>query len=238
MRQPHLPGGACVSLALVRLLQLTSPTLPVGAYTYSQGLEFAIDSGLVKTEAQVGEWIGDALTGAFGGFELPLLARLLEAWQAGDDAVLAELNALCLASRETAELRAETAQMGYSLVRLLVALPAFATLPGWAPRLLRVAEPAFPVAWAAAAAAWRIDTDAALAGYAWAWLENAVMAAVKAVPLGQAAGQRLLAGLAERVPAQVVAALAAPRDVWSNFQPGLAIASSRHETQYSRLFRS
>lgn len=227
-----------MSLALVRLLQLTSPTLPVGAYTYSQGLEFAIDSGLVKTEAQVGEWIADALAGAVGGFELPLLARLMEAWTGGDTLRVSTLNALCLASRETAELRAETVQMGYSLVRLLVDLPAFASLPGWAERLRAMDEASFPAAWSAAAAAWEIAPADALTGYAWAWIENAVMAAVKAVPLGQAAGQRLLSSLAARVPAQVHDALVMAPEAWSNFQPGLAIASCRHETQYSRLFRS
>lgn len=227
-----------MSLALVRLLQLTSPTLPVGAYTYSQGLEFAIDSGLVKTEAQVGEWIADALAGAVGGFELPLLARLMDAWAAGDDGRVAELNTLCLASRETAELRAETVQMGYSLVRLLVDLPAFAGLPYWAARLKALEEPVFPVVWAAAAVAWQVAPGPAISGYAWAWIENMVMAAVKAVPLGQAAGQRLLSDLAARVPDRGAAALTLAPEDWSNFQPGLAIASSRHETQYSRLFRS
>jgi len=101
-----------------------------------------------------------------------------------------------------------------------------------------VHDPAFPTAWAAAAVAWQVEPDPALAGYAWAWIENMVMAAVKAVPLGQAAGQRLLSDLAARVPGQAAAALAAAPEAWSNFQPGLAIASARHETQYSRLFRS
>ncbi|MBS0370742.1 MAG: urease accessory protein UreF [Proteobacteria bacterium] len=222
----------------MRLLQLVSPALPVGAYTYSQGLEWVVDCGAVKSEAQVGEWIGDALAGAFGGYELPLLARLVDAWRAGDDGEVAVLNARCLASRETSELRAETVQMGYSLVRLLVDLPAFAGLPGWVARLKAVDEPAFPTAWAAAAVAWQVPAADALNGYAWAWLENLVMAAVKAVPLGQAAGQRLLSSLAAQVPERVADALQRPPEAWSNFQPGLAIASCRHETQYSRLFRS
>lgn len=222
----------------MRLLQLVSPALPVGAYTYSQGLEWVVDCGAVTSEAQVGEWIGDALAGAFGGYELPLLARLLDAWRAGDDGAVAALNARCLASRETSELRAETVQMGYSLVRLLVDLPAFVELPDWVARLKAVDEPAFPTAWAAAAVAWQVPPADALNGYAWAWLENMVMAAVKAVPLGQAAGQRLLSSLAAQVPERVADALQLPPEAWSNFQPGLAIASSRHETQYSRLFRS
>lgn len=222
----------------MRLLQLVSPALPVGAYTYSQGLEWVVDCGAVKSEAQVGEWIGDALAGAFGGYELPLLARLLDAWRAGDDGEVAALNARCLASRETSELRAETVQMGYSLVRLLVDLPAFVELPGWVARLKAVEEPAFPTAWAAVAVAWQVPSADALNGYAWAWLENMVMAAVKAVPLGQAAGQRLVSSLAAQVPERVADALQRPPEAWSNFQPGLAIASCRHETQYSRLFRS
>lgn len=227
-----------MSLPLIRLLQLVSPALPVGAYTYSQGLEWVIDAGRVKTEAQVGEWIGDALDGAFGHYELPLLARLMDAWAAGDDAAVADLNARALASRETSELRAETVQMGYSMVRLLVDLPAFARLPGWLARVRAVDEPVFTTVWAAAATAWGVPPADALAGYTWAWLENMVMAAVKAVPLGQAAGQRLLAELSERVPAQVDKAIVMAPQNWSNFQPGLAIASARHETQYSRLFRS
>ena len=117
-------------------------------------------------------------------------------------------------------------------------MPAFAGLPGWAARLRALEDPAFPVAWAAAAVAWQVEPGPAISGYAWAWIENMVMAAVKAVPLGQAAGQRLLSDLAARVPDRVAAALVLAPEDWSNFQPGLAIASSRHETQYSRLFRS
>ena len=234
-------------LPLVRLLQLVSPALPVGAYTYSQGLEWAVEAGTVATEADAARWIGDLLEHGTGAFEAPLAARLLAAWaQAGEGgaeagealAEVAALNADFLASRETAELRAETVQMGYSLVRLLSGLPAFAGLPGWAARLAAVEEPAFPTAWTASAAAWQVPAAEAIAAYLWAWAENQVMAAVKAVPLGQSAGQRLLAGLGGRIPAVAERALALPRGAWSNFSPALAIASSRHETQYTRLFRS
>lgn len=117
-------------------------------------------------------------------------------------------------------------------------LPAFTGLPGWVARIKAIEEPAFPTVWAAVAVAWEIEPEAALTGYAWAWIENQVMAAVKAVPLGQAAGQRLLSALAAAVPARVADARSCPPEAWSNFQPGLAIASARHETQYSRLFRS
>lgn len=225
-------------LSLIRLLQLASPTLPVGAYTYSQGLEWAVESGAVRNEAGAARWIGDLLDWNLALFEAPLLAQLIRAWDEGDDALVAVLNADFLASRETEELRAETVQMGYSLVRLLADLDAFSTLPGWRERLRALDETAFPAAWAAAAAAWAIPVDMALPAYLWAWLENQVMAAVKAVPLGQSAGQRLLATLGARIPDLAAAAARLPADQWSNFTPGLALASSRHETQYTRLFRS
>jgi urease accessory protein len=225
-------------LPLVRLFQLVSPTLPVGAYTYSQGLEWAVESGTAQDEAGAARWIRDALTHNLARFEAPLAAALMQAWKDGDDARVVELNADFNASRETMELRAETVQMGYSLVRLLGDLDAFARVPGWRGRLLAVDEPAFPTAWTAAAVAWQVPSDQAIAAYLWAWLENQVMAAVKAVPLGQSAGQRLLSDLGETIPALAGEAIALPEFEWSNFNPGLAIASARHETQYTRLFRS
>lgn len=225
-------------LPLIRLLQLASPALPVGAYTYSQGLEWAVEAGAVRDEAGAARWIGDLLGWNLARFEAPLLAQLMRAWDAGEDTQVAALNADFLAARETEELRAETVQMGYSLVRLLADLDAFASLPGWRERLRALDEPAFPTAWAAAAAAWAIPVDLAVPAYLWAWLENQVMAAVKAVPLGQSAGQRLLATLGARIPAFAAEAAGLPAERWSNFTPGLALASSRHETQYTRLFRS
>jgi urease accessory protein len=225
-------------LELVRLLQLASPALPVGAYTYSQSLEWAVEEGIVKDEAGVGAWVGDVLEWSIASFEAPLVGRLMAAWSVGESGEVTRLNADFLASRETAELRAETGQMGYSCARLLLDLPAFTAVPGWAARLAAVEGPAFPTAWSCAAAAWRIASEMALTGYLWAWLENQVMAAVKAVPLGQSAGQRLLSRLGSRIPALAEAALVLPEEAWSNYTPGLALASSRHETQYSRLFRS
>jgi len=225
-------------LRLVRLLQLTSPALPVGAYTYSQGLEWAVESGAIRDEAGAARWIGDALSYNLAQLEAPLVAALLQAWRTGNDVRIAELNADFNASRETMELRAETAQMGWSLLRLLSELDAFANLPGWRDRLLAVSEPAFPTIWTAAAAAWEIPPEHALIAYFWTWLENQIMAAVKAIPLGQSAGQRLLATLGERIPALAAEAATLLEAQWSNFSPGLAIASSLHETQYTRLFRS
>jgi len=225
------------SLQLARLLQLASPALPVGAYTYSQGLEWAVESGVVSDEASAGAWISDLLAHGIGRYEAPLVAALIAAWAAGDTAEVRRLDGDFLASRETAELRAETAQMGFSLRRLLRDLRD-ESLTGVGSVVETQPEVAFPTVWAGIAAAWKLDPAAALTAYLWAWAENQVMAALKAVPLGQAAGQRLLADLGARLPAIAEAALTLPEAAWSNFTPAFAIASARHETQYSRLFRS
>lgn len=224
------------ALALTRLLQLASPTLPVGAYAYSQGLEWAAASGAVRDEASAQRWIGDALEFSIAGFEAPLLLRMMRAWSVRDVRVVAELNDWFLASRETSELHAETLQMGYSLARLL---QEFDDLPTDLRQAIgALSDPTFPAAWACAATGWQIDPASALHAYLWSWLENQVMAAIKIVPLGQSAGQRILARLGAQLPALVEQALVRSDDELSNFVPGLAIASSRHETQYSRLFRS
>lgn len=198
-----------------RLLQLASPTLPVGAYSYSGGLEAAIEAGLVEDAASAQRWIGDVLEHSVLKMEAPLLLKMIER----PDAVW---NEQLLASRETAELRAETVQMGYSLNRLL---PELGVEP------CPYEEPSFPAAYAEAARAWGIPARQALTAYLWAWLENQVMAAVKAVPLGQTDGQKMLLALGAKL--QEV-----DEKEPGNFAPGLAILSSLHETQYSRLFRS
>ncbi len=209
---------------LVRLLQLASPTLPVGAYSYSQGLEAAIEAGVVTHAASAELWIGDLLEFSMSRMEAPVLFRMINS-----PSDIEALNALFLANRETAELRAETVQMGYSLNRLL---PSLDIAP------LTFEEPSFPAAFAAAVNAWQIEAQEALQAYLWSWLENQVMAAVKAVPLGQTDGQRMLLSLANRIPDIVDRAIALRDEDIGSFAPGLAILSSKHETQYSRLFRS
>ena len=225
------------ALQLTRLLQLASPALPVGAYTYSQGLEWAVESGVIRDEVSAGCWINDLLLHGIGRYEAPLVFALISAWTAADETEITRLNTEFLASRESAELRAETAQMGYSLRRLIRDLrddslaPVASLVETWP-------EVGFPTVWAGIAAAWKIDSAAALTAYLWSWAENQVMAALKAVPLGQASGQRLLAALGGKIPAIAADALKLPETAWSNFTPAFAIASARHETQYSRLFRS
>jgi urease accessory protein len=226
-----------VSLPLVRLLQLASPALPVGAYTYSQGLEWAVECGVIHDEASAGRWVADLLEHGIGGYEAPLVAALMAAWRADEGAEVIRLDADFLASRESAELRAETAQMGFSMRRLLRDLRDDSLAPVLA-LVDALPEVAFPTVWAGIAARWHIDPDAALCAYLWSWAENQVMAALKAVPLGQAAGQRLLARLGGRIVEVAAAAWQRPEARWSNFTPAFAIACARHETQYSRLFRS
>lgn len=217
----------------LRLLQLCSPTLPVGAYSYSQGLEAAIEAGIVKDAAAARAWIGDVLALSLATFEAPVLLRLVEAWNDADAARAGHWNAEFLASRETAELRAETVQMGYSLTKLLRDLEGDKARP-----LDALDEPAWPTAFAFAVSLWGIEPREALAAYLFAWVENQVLAAVKTVPLGQTDGQRMLLALGSAIPAAVEDALRRPDEALSNLAPGLALLSSRHETQYSRIFRS
>jgi len=212
------------SISLMRLLQLASPTLPVGAYSYSQGLEAAIDACIVIDATSAEQWIGDVMEFSMSRVEAPLLFRMIN-----NASEVEALNALFLASRETAELRAETVQMGYSLNRLL---PSLEVEP------LLFEEPSFPAAFAAAVNAWQIDPQEALQAYLWSWLENQVMATVKAVPLGQTDGQRMLLSIANRIPSVASQAMALRDEDIGSFAPGFAILSSKHETQYSRLFRS
>ncbi|GAA5160202.1 urease accessory protein UreF [Viridibacterium curvum] len=226
-----------MNLQLARLLHLASPALPVGAFSYSQGLEWAVESGAVTNEALAQQWISDALHFALARCEAPALIGLMRAWQAGDSAEVQRLNAEFIATRETAELRAETLQMGYSLARLLRDLPDM-------PDRIRethagMTEIAFPTAWAAAAAHWQLGEEDAATTYLWAWLENQVMAAVKLVPLGQTAGQRMLVALSPALTQLAATAIErADAQDWENFTPGMTLASSQHETQYTRLFRS
>jgi urease accessory protein len=227
---------AGVDIRLVRLLQLASPALPVGAYSYSQGLEAAVAAGIVQDSRMAERWIGDVLEYAIARLEAPLLLRLIDGWRDNDYASVEYWNAFFLAGRETGELRAETVQMGYSLSRLLAEMEgtnaeAVAFFAG-------LEEITFPTAFAFAVAQWNIPATEALVAYLWSWLENQVMAAIKLVPLGQTEGQRLLFVLGGRLAGIANGAASLVDDDLGMFAPRLAILSSAHETQYSRLFRS
>jgi urease accessory protein len=222
-------------LARVRLLQLASQAFPVGGYSHSQGLESAVESGLVRDEASTRQWITDVLEYSLASYELPALHALKEAWRARDAALLRRLNDEFLATRESAELRAGSVQMGFSMRSLLKVLPG---LDEWLnPTLEGIPEPTLPCVWSGLATAWSIPAEEASIAYLWTWAENQVLVAMKTVPIGQSAGQRILMEVGAEIAriAQRHSRADVPR---SNFAPGLAILSSQHETQYSRLFRS
>ncbi|SAL72436.1 urease accessory protein UreF [Caballeronia peredens] len=221
---------------LTALLHLASPALPIGAFSYSQGLEAAIEHGLIHDGDSARAWIESGLADVLARGELPMLAHQLEHWRLHDEDALRAANDEYLASRESAELRRETEQMGWSLAQLCASLewgePARrATLAALKP----IAQ---PTAFAFAAFAHDAAPEAVLAAYAFSWVENQAAAALKAVPLGQLAGQRIIVALREPIHAAVRRALGTSPGQINTFAPQLGILSARHESQYSRLFRS
>ena len=223
-------------LARIRLLQMASQAFPIGGYSHSYGLEAAIDSGRVRDEKSVREWIADVLTFSMGAYEIPVLCDMGGAWVARDSITLSRLNAQFLASRESAELRGATVQMGFSMSKLLAALP---DLPEFLSNTLQsMEEPSLPCAWSGAAWAWAVPPPESTAAYLWSWAENQVLVAMKSVPIGQSSGQRVLLEIGETIARLAERAESCDEDQRSNFAPGLAILCSQHETQYSRLFRS
>jgi urease accessory protein len=222
---------------LLRLMWLASPALPVGGFSYSEGLEAAVEAGLVGDEGQAADWLLDQLQLSLVRSDLALLAQAITAWQAGDTHRVVALNAWADQTRETAELRQQAQQTGRSLLEWLRNGES-----GDDPRLLTLAAlqpaPLWPVAFALATVLAGASPRDALLAFAWSWAENMAQAAMKAVPLGQSAAQRLLSRLASAIPGAVDAAAALPDGERQAFTPMLAILSAQHETQYSRLFRS
>jgi len=220
--------------ALLHLLWLASPALPVGGFSYSEGLEAAVDAGVVHDEASAGSWLLNQLELVQARAELPVVAAAHAATLALDAARLAELNAWVLQTRETSEGRQQTQQMGRSLLAWMQGLvPDAPVLP-----VLQQLKPAptWPLVMGAAAASRGAALEPALQAIAFGWAENLMQAVVRCVPLGQTAGQRLLARLVQAIPQTVATALAAPEPL--AFAPLLGVHGARHETQYSRLFRS
>jgi len=223
-------------LSLARLLRLASPVLPVGAFSYSQTLEWAVEAGTAKDFSGAERWIVDAMQLTMARCEAPVLLRLMQAWQKNDVAMIAHWNDFFLATREGAELRAETIQMGRALRSVISRSGEFPAAICVA--LENIDEPTYPAVFAAAATSWNIEARAALTAYLWSWAENQVVAAMKLVPLGQTDGQRLLATIIESLPATLDSILAIEDDDIGSLAHGFAIASAKHETQYTRLFRS
>jgi urease accessory protein len=232
---PLEPAPALTPASLLQLIWLASPALPVGGFSYSEGLEAAVHAGWVTRAQDAADWLSQQLHLTLARADLPVLAQALLAWRAGDHARVRALNAWLLQTRESAELKLQTEQMGRSLREWL------RHLPGADPATLNFAatlEPSYPVLFALTAAGSGAGAREVLLAYAFGWAENMMQAALKAVPLGQTAGQRILARLAGEIPLAVDHALALHDEDRQAFSPMLAILSSRHEAQYSRLFRS
>lgn len=235
MARIRRPSQSLSATQLLQLIWLASPALPVGGFSYSEGLEAAIETGAVHGETDLARWLCDQLTLAQARADLAVAARAIAAWRRGDGQSIRELNAWTRLTRESSELRQQTEQMGRSMLEWLRQRRSdgdTALLASLAP------APTWPVAWALAAARSGAPVREALLAHAFGWAENMVQSAIKAVPLGQTAGQRILQQLSDAIPAAVDAAMALPDSARQAFTPMLAIVSARHETQYSRLFRS
>lgn len=222
--------------ALLHLLQFASPALPIGAYSYSQGLEAALESGKVRDAETARAWIIRHLHEVVAQWEAPISWRLMQAWSRRDWRAVSDWNEKFIASRDSGEFRAETIQMGYSLTKLVAELgiadaDTLAHLQG-------ETEVALPTAFACAIAALEIPHDAALLAMLFAWAENQVLVCVKSVPLGQVAGQRMLLSLRAEIEAAARYAQTVGDDDLCNWAPGLSLLSMQHEVQYSRLYRS
>jgi len=221
------------AISSMRLWQLISPALPIGAYAYSQGLEYAVDSGWINTEQQASKWILGQLGHNLAQLDAPEFLRLYDAWAQNDIETVSYWNQYILASREAAELYQEDCNLGQALNRVLqgldIKMPA---LPQ------QQTDIAFVTCLAFACHTWHIDKLEAVQGLLWSWCENQVAAAIKIIPLGQTSGQKIMSEAIEVIAAAVNKAMHCEDEQIGMLAPAVAIASALHETQYSRLFRS
>jgi len=220
---------------LLRLLQLASPALPVGGFSYSEGIEAAVAHQLVHDEASAQTWLVDHLHLVQSRSELPVIAQAIPAWQRHDEQQLKTLNDWVIQTRESFEMRLQTEQMGRSL---LIWLRNQADAEPLRMKTCEELPPTWPLAFALALSTHDIPVRQGLVAAVFGWAENMVQATIKAVPLGQLSGQRILAALATEIPSAVDHAMQVTTENRQAFSPRLAILSARHETQYSRLFRS
>ncbi len=219
--------------AMLNLMRLTSPSLPIGAFAYSQGLEFACDQEWIKDEESALNWIAGLMRNAQTYLEVPILLRLYEAWKSNDFRKVEYWSKYLLASREANELRDEDHYIGKALSKLLLDLNT-----PQANNIINTQYVTYATAFSLAAFNWQLSKNDCCTGYVWAWCENQVNAAIKLIPLGQTAGQRMVSSLIKEIPDLIETGMQLDDDEIGSTAVGLGIASANHETQYSRLFRS
>ena len=237
-REAPMPEAVMPPHSLLQLIWLASPALPVGGFSYSEGLEAAIEWAGVQDEATASDWLVGQLHLSLAPGDLAVVAEANRAWRAMDMPRVRALNAWVLTTRESAEFLLQTEQMGRSLTEWLRNRYAGEAAHHTSIQWLAQQDASYPIAFSFAAHCTGAAARDALLAYAFGWAENMVQAAIKAVPLGQSAGQRILARLAGDIPAAVNAAMLLPDNERVAFSPMLAILSARHEHQYSRIFRS
>ena len=220
---------------LIQLMWLASPALPIGGFSYSEGLEAAIDKGLVHDEDSACLWLLDQLHHSQARGDMAVLAQMVIAWQARDVKRLTDLSQWVHATRETAELRLQSEQMGRSMLEWLRNQN---TVDAESVDLCNALVPTYPLTFALALSLTGAPLEQCLQSYAFGWAENMVQAALKSVPLGQNSGQRILLAMSQNISQAVSQALATTDETRQVFSTMLAILSAQHETQYSRLFRS
>ena len=219
--------------SLLKLMRLTSPSLPIGGYSYSQGLEFAISSGWVHNASTASDWIQGLLKNSLINLDLPVLKKLYEAWQESGTDRVRYWNNFLSANRDAFELQEEDRQLGKALARLLVDLNLEEAKPFLSPPYC-----GFLTLYGLAVVRWNISLNDAAHGFLWMWAENKVLCAMKLIPLGQTDGQKILSAVIETISHVIMRGLDLPDDDIGYTTPGQGIASALHETQYTRLFRS
>ena len=226
-------GTVIMDNALLRLLHLVSPTLPTGAFSYSQGLEWAVERGWVNDGIRLEQWLLDLAENSMASVDIPILSRMYTAIKHGDVEALRQWIEILLACRESSELQQEEQIRGRAFSTLLENLILQEhEIPQ---SLLKRSQLA---GFALAAVCWDISVSDAALGYTWAWLENQMITGVKIIPLGQTEGQQILLRVSAQLPAIVQKGLRLSDNEIGASSPALALCCSRHETQYTKLYRS
>jgi urease accessory protein len=235
--------------SLLNLLHISSPALPIGAFAYSQGLEYTLEAGWCKNADDVEQWIKSVMTHGLGGVDLPILKRLHHAWSAyfieheevdeqvneenSNSESLKAWNATLLAFRETKELYLEDIQVGDAFKQWHKSQSAEHLA-----KLELVDKPTVACMYALNGVIKGLTVEECLIGFVWSWLENQITSASKAMPMGQTDGQNIIRHLIPEIAAVVENAMQLEDDDIGSGLVGLSMSSVLHENQYSRLFRS